>query len=759
MSEVSKVNPEKNYTKEELESLTSESLTELKKQIKDNNKKASLLTLIYEVEKEKSVKTETVETKIEVVPVKMEDLKNSINSPAMKKILTQEVPKDILPENNLYPPKNIFDLFATQKLLKTFKWLDVNEIMWLEPYLDSIKLIMWKRLMTSFKGSSIWSITSGLIDWVIPNNEDWKWINLNTIKTAFEDIKNFSQAKEQWTMKVFSLEKDKSTNKVETKESFIKAPISILNLAKSIELIVENEAQNSKRLFELAKSKNFLINWEIKNESFKKLLNSPTILDELLEKWVYNWNWFNIDLKSNTFNIEEKEVKSLNPIESKQEFLDSVTEITNEAWATIDETIKWVEDLADWIKKWTWYDVRDIKNYINWMEDWFIKTILWMLFWLVFGTLDLESESSDISKDSRKDSIENLISLYNDNENKSLLPEWFNLWQDEKTKEDEYKSFSPFFNRVEETEKARISKLWAEATEKQKNNQTEDLIQKSDFWEKILNSENDFTYPKSTEYKIEKAVQKIRENKKDMKWEDFLKELNELKIEEKQATDTLASLPATAGATGVLDESWKPVIKDPVIVPETNKAPATVKATDESTPIPAITSTPASTPAIITNKVTKAPANGALTPTPLQPVVVSTPTLETSEKVLDKRPLIEQLTNIQKNPLDINVESKVYTIEIWKNIKITDDKWITKTYFVSIDTSRSSIEKYKWAKFKKLILENWSIYDVINLKDATQESIKEEPEELEEKLTKLIKDGIYTKTNMIWIITTISQTV
>lgn len=519
------LNTEKDYTKEELRNFTLQNLTDLENQTKKNNKKPSLLTLISEVKAEKVWNESKVETQAEIPKVSMDYFKSKVKSESMLKMLSWEnIPESL--KKYKPEPKSLFDLFATQKLLKTAKWswLELSNFWPLITYWDSIKMVIWKRLVTAFDSSSIWDMATSLAKSAIPIS--WDWIKVESIKKAFDDLKWFSKdtikLDNLWKMEVYNFWDNPSTNESDLwiySES-INIPKSMIDLSSQIESIVEEDCKNLVKLINLAKDKN-----KLNDKNFEKVLASPKILDELLEKWSYNWNWFNIDLLTIPNKLEiNDEAKTFDVKALQDTFINELALKTDEAWKPVDDAIKNVKQIAETIKKWTWYDVKDLKGFIDNIEKehpflwWILKMIFWMFFWA------LPTDAVDKSKieEPRKVSLENLIIFKNEKEeNKKYLPENFKL-----DKEEDVKNFDTFFNTINSAEENRIKAL----PESEKVNKTDEIIKWPNFWKEVFiwTDLDKWTMMFKIHEKISWIIWKIP--KPNMK--QFLEEINKITPEE-----------------------------------------------------------------------------------------------------------------------------------------------------------------------------------------------------------------------------------
>lgn len=528
MAEKVSLNPEKDYTKEELRNFTLQNLTDLENQTKKNNKKPSLLTLISEVKAEKTwnetISTTKVETQTEIPKVSMDDLKSKVKSESMLKILSLEnIPealKKYKPE-----PKSLFDLFATQKLLKTAKWswLELSNFWPLITYWDSIKMIIWKRLVTAFDSSSIWDMATSLAKSQIPIS--WDWIKVESIKKAFDDLKWFSDDTIKWDnlwkMEVFNFWDNPSTKESDPQvySDSVDIPKSMIDLSSQIESIVEEDCKNLVKLINLAKDKN-----KLNDKDFEKVLASPKILDELLEKWTYNWNWFDIDLLTTPNKLDFSDEAKTFDVKSLQDtFIYELALKTDEAWKPVDEAIKSVTEIAKTIKDWTWYDVKDLKGFIDNIEKEhpFLWWILKMFFWMFFWALPTDAVENSKIKEPRKISLENLINFQSDQNSKKYLPEDFKL-----DKEEDVKKFDTFFNTINSVEESRISTL----PENEKVNKSDEIIKWPNFWKDVLIWTDLVKW--TMMFKIHEKVKWIIEKVPKPNMQQFIEEINNINPDE-----------------------------------------------------------------------------------------------------------------------------------------------------------------------------------------------------------------------------------
>lgn len=726
-----KLNPERDYTEQELQTLTPDKLNQLKveveKKAQTDATKVSLLELIKKVESQR--KTETwVESKMEIPAVSMDSFKSKVKSWSMLRMLSSEnIPewlKSYKPE-----PKSLFDLFATQKLLKTaqLSWLELSDFWPLINYWDSIKMVMWKRLINAFDTASFWDMAVNVASWAIGIN--WDKINITDIKTAFSDLKWFSKdsfdPSKKWKLDVYNIETGQSTTWVV--QSSIDIPNSVLNLFEKVEKLVDKDCENLVKLVKTAKKNNLTNDW-----NFKKLLASPNILYELLEKWTYTWNWFDIDLPTNKLEIKE-EAKSFDVKSAQEAFMNELAWKTDEAWKPLDKAIENVNQLAKTIKDWTWYDVKDLEKLIEDLskEHPLLWWILKIIFWMFFPDKEAKEVEKTTMEDPRKISLENLIKFKNEkDDNKKYLPNDFKL-----EKEDDIKSFDTFFNIINQTEENRISSL----PQDQKVNNTNEIIKWPNFWKDIL------TWVGLTKwtmmFKISEKIKSIMWKNPQPNMQEFIKEINQIKPEDIQNEDKSRDSNTESGE-------------------HTANAQATVApnpSTKWNLPLPTHweSTTVFPIPQVIKQELEpkKNPEQEEAklnTQTPEPPKQVETTKIP---------PLEEQLKEITKNPTEVNYNWKTYKIGFsWNKITLWNDKFNRDIEFeVKVDLS-SAIWKVAYLHWFNWLRLSWG--KVLAIFETITWTIYEEPfspKELEEKIISIIETNSYNKVDKNGVKTTITK--
>lgn len=469
-----------------------------------------------EVEKEK-----TNEVQKEVQPISMETFKNKITSPTMNMMLSWENLPDSIKE---YWAKSVFDLFADQKLLKTVNELWVKNQSELLPFYknkDSIKIIFWKKLIEAFDGISISSATNSLISSV---NKKWEKLDLGSLKKAFEDLEDFSEKIKDWE-NLWEITFLKLPNFEENK---IQVPYSIKILSQQIEKIVEEQTINLKKLFNSAKWKNTL-----NDKWFENILANPEALEKILNWEEYIWNGFKINLSNNSFEKQESPI-DLDTKKSQEEFIENLARETDKIWKPIDELRSNAQKLSETVKKITWYDIDDLKDIIENLKKSspFLWWIISFIFNIFFGVLPETKNNKETvwelpPEDVRKTSIKNLVK-FKESDSKKIIPENFDLWKPENENKD-FEKLNWFFWTINNSEEQRIKNL----PENQEKNKSNEIIKDPNLWKNLLwNWENLEEW--STLKKLNKAIKKqiLEKTPKIEKWENFLNELNNLKIEE-----------------------------------------------------------------------------------------------------------------------------------------------------------------------------------------------------------------------------------
>lgn len=454
-----------------------------------------------------SLKDKKENLEIKDVEFSMEWLKQNIDTKFFKDLLNAKIWWN-----------EVFWLWLKQKMVESNIGADIEK---------NISVIIWNKII-----KDVW-LSSWLSSWfktVFDKlNEYYKKIKDLNVKDNVEDLKkdfsfwklssfmdSFSGLSSDWDK---SKEKWKITINDWWKAQEIEVPNEIVKLVEILNETVKWYFANLSWLLKLADEK------KLKDDpKFKNLMKNPLILDELLDKWVYQKDWFNIDIKTWILELWEVDENTLKSVQN--EFMAIAVKNTNNIWKTVDklkENYTWFTKILQkfWVSKDSLEKMKQALYSIPII--WFLFKIL---FWDFLDWISANIDSHEID-DSIKNSMIKFQELMKDNDFNSKFPFKNEKQFVDKDNRKDTENITKFLGNIKNQEKA--LNQWKDVEKS--------IISDENFWENIFSKE-DVKWENELYKVIRKKIKTIKTEKNDIPQpqEEFFIKLSKIEFSEIPST-------------------------------------------------------------------------------------------------------------------------------------------------------------------------------------------------------------------------------
>lgn len=454
-----------------------------------------------------SLKDKKENLEIKDVEFSMEWLKQNIDTKFFKDLLNAKIWW-----------REVFWLWLNQKMVESNIGADIEK---------NISVIIWNKII-----KDVW-LSSGLSSWfktVFDKlGEYYNKIKDLNVKDNVEDLKkdfsfwklssfmdSFSGLSSDWDK---SKEKWKITINDWWKAQEIEVPNEIVKLVEILNETVKWYFANLSWLLKLADEK------KLKDDpKFKNLMKNPLILDELLDKWVYQKDWFNIDIKTWILELWEVDENTLKSVQN--EFMAIAVKNTNNIWKTVDklkENYTWFTKILQkfWVSKDSLEKMKQALYSIPII--WFLFKIL---FWDFLDWISANIDSHEID-DSIKNSMIKFQELMKDNDFNSKFPFKNEKQFVDKDNRKDTENITKFLGNIKNQEKA--LNQWKDVEKS--------IISDENFWENIFSKE-DVKWENELYKVIRKKIKAIKTEKNDIPQpqEEFFIKLSKIEFSEIPST-------------------------------------------------------------------------------------------------------------------------------------------------------------------------------------------------------------------------------